>query len=351
MASKQAAAPPPVDEQREFHLGVLGSTGLIASYLCDNYGKDSGVKFIFGGRSAVRLQELKKSLSVKYAINEADIHTAVADVDDYKSLLDFTKRCRVLLTTVGPYMLYGEPVARACVETRTHYCDLTGEMPFVALLHARHGLAAKERGVKLISFCGFDSIPSDIAVMLIQNRAIEKTKKPCREVKLAVRSIRGGISGATLASALNVIGHKAMNSPYYLAAHAVDGPHNSLAGLPVQPRVCALHRDADFGYSTFYVMARVNENVVRWTNALLDYRYGYKETAKMAAEAALTVALQLSSCTPLTGVLSPAAGIGDPLVKRLIAKGITCKVYEQTNTQTPAAAAAAADTQTTKKAL
>ena len=78
---------------------------------------------------------------------------------------------------------------------------------------------------------------------------------------------------------------------------------------------------------------------------------GYKETAKMAAEAALTVALQLSSCTPLTGVLSPAAGIGDPLVKRLIAKGITCKVYEQTNTQTPAAAAAAADTQTTKKAL
>ncbi|CDJ34533.1 saccharopine dehydrogenase, putative [Eimeria mitis] len=212
-----STAPLPVDEEREFHLGILGSTGFVGN--------------------ATKLQELKKELSIKYGINEQDIHTAVADVDDYRSLVALTQRCRVLLTTVGPYLLYGEPVARACVETRTHYCDLTGEMPFVSLLYSRHGAAAKERGVKLVSFCGFDSVPSDISVMLIQEKAIQLTNKPCREVKLAVRSIRGGVSGATLASALNVMGHRSMKSSYYLAANAVDTPQNRIEGLPVQPRV------------------------------------------------------------------------------------------------------------------
>ncbi|CDJ50982.1 saccharopine dehydrogenase, putative [Eimeria brunetti] len=195
MAAQQTAATPPVDEPREFHVGVLGCTGfvgkLIAAYLCDNYGTDTQVKFVLAARSAQKLEDLKRELARKYGLNEKDINTAVADVGDYRSLVELAKRCRVLLTTVGPYMLYGEPVARACVEARTHYCDLTAEMPFVALLHARHGAAAKERGVKLVSFCG-----------------------------------------------------------------------------------TALHRDPHFGYATFFIMARANENVVRWTNALLNYRYG-----------------------------------------------------------------------------
>ncbi|CDJ38187.1 saccharopine dehydrogenase, putative [Eimeria tenella] len=356
------AAVPPVDEPREFHVGVLGVTG-------------------------------------------------------------FVGKCRVLITTVGPYMLYGEPVARACVEARTHYCDLTAEMPFVAMLHARHGLAAKERGVKLISFCGFDSIPSDLCVFMIQNKAIELTGKPCKEVKLAVRSIRGGVSGATIESALNVMGHSSMSNPYYLLQHAADNSQTLGQQLPVQPRVCALHYDQDFGYSTFFVMSRVNENVVRWTNALLGYRYGpgfvyyemlacsfnlltaavvlvctytsllavgcpvsrmllrllrllpaagegpgvrtlrsgcfrmeavgrcsvgtlraavgsswgdpgYSETAKMIAETALAVALELSCCSKLTGTLSPAAAVGEPLIRRLRDKGLQCEVNLE-----PAAAA------------
>ncbi|CDJ69799.1 saccharopine dehydrogenase, putative [Eimeria necatrix] len=326
-------------------------------------------------------------------------------------------------------MLYGEPVARACVEARTHYCDLTAEMPFVAMLHARHGLAAKERGVKLISFCGFDSIPSDLCVFMIQNKAIELTGKPCKEVKLAVRSIRGGVSGATIESALNVMGHSSMSNPYYLLQHAADNSQTLGQQLPVQPRVCALHYDQDFGYSTFFVMSRVNENVVRWTNALLGYRYGpsfvyyemlacsfnlltaavvlvctytsllavgcpvsrlllrllrllpaagegpsvrtlrsgcfrmeavgrcsagtlraavgsswgdpgYSETAKMIAETALAVALELSCCSKLTGTLSPAAAAGEPLIRRLRAKGLQVEVNLE-----PAAAAAAAQQQ------
>ncbi|XP_026192027.1 uncharacterized protein LOC34623421 [Cyclospora cayetanensis] len=312
-------------------------------------------------------------------------------------------------------MLYGEPVARACVEARTHYCDLTAEMPFVALLHSRHGQAAKERGVKLVSFCGFDSVPSDMCVFMIQKKAKELVRRPCSQVKMAVRSMRGGVSGATVASGLNLMGHRSMGDPFYLSLNAIDTPPLNAKGFPLQPRVCALHRDPDFGYSTFFVMSRVNENVVRWSNALQDYAYGrdfvyyemlacyfnfftailtmfatyaallavgcpltrylgrylglvpdpgegptmqtmnsgyfsveavgrvegitlratvgskhgdpgYKETAKMVVECALALALELPSCSRLTGTVSPAAGIGEPLIKRLRDSGMQCEV-------------------------
>lgn len=417
---------PPVDEPREFHVGVLGATGfvgrLIADYLCRNYSNSGNVKFIFAGRNSRRLEELKVDICNQNALKPASINTAVADVGDYASLVELAKRCRVLISTVGPYMLYGEPVARACVEARTHYCDLTGEMPFVALLHTRHGLAAKERGVKLVSFCGFDSVPSDMCVYMIQKKAYELAGKPCPQVKMAVRSLRGGVSGATLASGLNLMGHRSMGDPYYLAMHAVDRPPPNTTRFPIQPRVCMMHQDPDFGYATFFVMSRVNENVVRWSNALQDYRYGhdfvyyemlacsfnlltaflammatylslfavgcpitryagrmlglipspgqgpaqqtlnggyfsveavgkvaektvirariasnqgdpgYKETAKMITECALSLALEMPQCTKLTGAVSPSAGIGEPLIKRLRDSGILCDINVETDT-------------------
>ncbi|KAL8432124.1 hypothetical protein ACSSS7_004828 [Eimeria intestinalis] len=157
---------PPVDEPREYHIGVFGATGfvgkLVAEYLCRNYATTSSVKFVLAARSLARLEELKAQLCRQHDLNSQSISIAAADIGDYGSLVRLAKTCRVLITTVGPYMLYGEPVARACVESRTHYCDITAEMPFVALLHSRHGAAAKERGIKLISFCGFDSVPSDL---------------------------------------------------------------------------------------------------------------------------------------------------------------------------------------------
>ncbi|KAL8425925.1 hypothetical protein Efla_000902 [Eimeria flavescens] len=120
----------PVNEPREFHVGVLGATGfvgrLVAEYLCRNYAQTGNVKFVLAARNAERLQELKRKLSSGYGLAAEKVNVVTADVSDYASLVRLAKRCRVLVSTVGPFLLYGEPVARACVESRTHYCDITG---------------------------------------------------------------------------------------------------------------------------------------------------------------------------------------------------------------------------------
>ncbi len=149
--------------------GATGFTGkLVVEYLIKNYGSDNQ-KFTWAiaGRDREKLEELKHSF-VGIDPQSVNIKAYVADSFYSKSLDVLTSSCRAIISTVGPYLKYGLPLVESCVKNRTNYCDLTGEVPFIResidLFHER----ALDNKIKIIHSCGFDSIPSDLGVLLLQ---------------------------------------------------------------------------------------------------------------------------------------------------------------------------------------
>jgi short subunit dehydrogenase-like uncharacterized protein len=186
----------PPDEPKKWDLTVFGATGfvgrLIAAYLAQH--APAEVRLAIAGRTRAKLETLAAEL-------RRDVGIVVADVDDPSSLARMAAETRVLLTTVGPYVEYGEPVVRACVEQGADYLDLTGEPAFVERIVAAHHEVARARGVLVLPCCGFDSIPTDLGV-LWTTRALP------RDRSLTIAGYvegRGGFSGGTLASALGVL--------------------------------------------------------------------------------------------------------------------------------------------------
>jgi short subunit dehydrogenase-like uncharacterized protein len=149
---------------RDFDVVVYGATGftgaLTAEYLAKNAPRD--LKWAIGGRSQRKLDEVRKKLEREPCPPSGVI---IADVADDASMRAMTGKTRVLVTTVGPFDEHGEPVVRACVEEGTDYLDITGEPHFVDGTIERYHERAKERGIKVVSCCGFDSIPHDLGVL------------------------------------------------------------------------------------------------------------------------------------------------------------------------------------------
>ncbi|KEP62711.1 UNVERIFIED_CONTAM: saccharopine dehydrogenase domain-containing protein [Hammondia hammondi] len=271
------------DAGREFDVIVYGATGftgrLVAEYFCQHYVTENGeflVRFALAGRSMKKLEESRQTACTR-ARREAyteKIPLIAADSSDEASLAEMCRRAKVIITTVGPYLKYGEPLVKACVDSRTHYCDLVGEAPFVALTSQKYGRLAAERGVKVVHCCGFDSVPSDLSCLLLQDAALKAANAPCELVSTAVTQLHGGFSGGTVASLLNLAGSKDTFDPYYLCKHAlpefVSFTPSSKAYSPVR----FMTHDKDFGYGAFFIMAPLNEQVVRWSNALMGFKYG-----------------------------------------------------------------------------
>jgi short subunit dehydrogenase-like uncharacterized protein len=153
-------------EPREFDLVVFGATGftgaLTAEYLARN--APTGLRWALAGRSAEKLAAVRYRLA---AIDPAaaDLELLHADVTDPASLADVAARTRVVITTVGPYLSYGEPLVAACAEAGTDYVDLTGEPEFVDLMYLAHHATAERTGARIVHACGFDSIPHDLGAM------------------------------------------------------------------------------------------------------------------------------------------------------------------------------------------
>src|SRR4026207_1567477 len=112
---------------------------------------------------------------------------------------------RVVVSTVGPSPLYGCPLVKVCAETGTDYCDLTGEVQWIRRMIRKYEGAARASGARIVHCCGFDSLPSDLGVHFLQKHAMQKYGRTCPRVKLRVKAMRGGASGGTIASMLNVV--------------------------------------------------------------------------------------------------------------------------------------------------
>ncbi|WP_199589770.1 saccharopine dehydrogenase family protein [Lujinxingia litoralis] len=274
-------------EGREFDVIVFGATGftgrLVARYLARHARAGS---WAIAGRSEEKLMELRADLAGE-SLEAGGLSMIQADVSDGGSLRALARRARVVCSTVGPYALYGEPVVEACIEEGADYCDLTGEMDWVAEMIERHHEAARHKGVRVVHSCGFDSVPSDLGVLLMQQEAIARWGRPAGQGKYYLWQARGGFSGGTIASAAETVERAAgdarvrarLSDPYALY------PSGELPGPDGQPQDLVKY-DREIGAWTGpFMMARVNEKVVRRSNALRGFEYGreftYGEVVRM----------------------------------------------------------------------
>lgn len=257
-------------------LTVFGATSfvgqILARYLFAQFGAHDGLKWALAGRSEQKLQRLRGSLGPK----AARLPIVVADAADADALEALCGQTRVVVSTVGPYALYGEPLIKACAETGTDYCDLTGEAQWIRRMIDGYEKAARKSGARMVHSCGFDSIPSDLGVHFLQQQAIERFGEPCSRVRMRVKAMRGGFSGGTVASVLNLVKEATSNpalrkelaNPYSICP---DG----YAPAVRQPNVTSAQFDDDFdAWVAPFVMSAINTRIVQRSNALSKQAYG-----------------------------------------------------------------------------
>ncbi|WP_237341366.1 saccharopine dehydrogenase family protein [Williamsia soli] len=404
---------------REFDVIVYGATGFVGKLTAEYLAKHApaGTKVALAGRSEHKLAQVRFNLPAP--ANEWPL--VIADSNSPASLDAMAARTRVVCTTVGPYLKYGENVLAATVNAGTDYVDLTGEVPFVRLSIDKFHDQAASNGARIVHSCGFDSVPSDIGAYLLHKKVAEDGEGTMGDTTMVVRSFRGGISGGTVDS-MRVIAKEAGDANTrrtLLDPHALSTEPGGYAGIKrsAEPSDMAMVSGSKVdpslrGTLAPFFMASYNTRIVRRSNAILDNAYGpdfhygetmyvggipgvstaiagavtagtaaflgamsigpirsvldrllpkpgegpsekaretghfttetytttttgkryrsrmvakgdpgYKATAVMLAESALSLALHRDDLPPRTGVLTTAAAIGDVLIERLRGAG------------------------------
>jgi short subunit dehydrogenase-like uncharacterized protein len=256
---------------REFDVVLYGATGFVgkltAEYLAS--AAEDSVRIALAGRSQDKLERVRGELAAR----AASWPLIVAECDDQPALAAIAARATAIATTVGPYRKYGVPLVQACATAGTHYADLTGEPLFMRDTIDRFDAAARESGARIVHNCGFDSIPSDIGVLLLHEAAEE-----LEDTTFVVRRMKGGASGGTLDSLRVQVDEvrqdrsllKTLGDPYALspdrAAEPKLGSERDLRGAEYSQE---LHT-----WLGPFVMAPVNTRVVRRSNALQQWAYG-----------------------------------------------------------------------------
>jgi short subunit dehydrogenase-like uncharacterized protein len=257
-------------------LVVFGATSfvgkILARHLFEQFGTHGDLNWAVAGRSVSRLEELRRSLGSQ----AAKLPLVVADAADEAALRKMCLGTKAVVSTVGPYALYGEPLVKVCAETGTDYCDLTGEAQWIRRMLSRYEDTARKSGARIVHCCGFDSIPSDLGVFFLQRESMRRFGEPCTRVKMRVKAIRGGVSGGTVASIMNIVKEaatdpqlrKELANPYSLCP-------GGYAPLVRQPDVRFAEYDSDFeAWVAPFIMSAINTRIVQRTNALTKQAYG-----------------------------------------------------------------------------
>jgi len=260
----------------KFDIIVWGASGfvgkLICEYLVSHYGRDPGLRWAMGGRSKAKLEAVREALGPV----AADVPILTGDAADPVALETIVKQTKVMLSTVGPYAKYGSDLVAVCARLGIDYVDLAGEAQWIRRMINAHQKEAEKSGARIVPCCGFDSVPSDLGVFFLNAQVKKRTNAPCTTVKMRVKAMKGGASGGTIASMINMMEEmgrdpqvgEIMRDPYCLAP---DG----LREGPRQPSDAPVEYDEDaHAWIAPFVMAGINTRVVHRTNALLDYGYG-----------------------------------------------------------------------------
>jgi short subunit dehydrogenase-like uncharacterized protein len=257
----------------EFDAIVYGATGytgrLVAEYLLKTYGVGGDVRWAMAGRSAEKLAEVRDLIGAP-----AETPLIVADAHDVFALEAMARRTRVVITTAGPYQLYGSDLVAACARTGTDYVDLTGESNWIAAMMATHEGQARESGARLVFSCGFDSIPFDMGVWFVERLAKARLGAPAARVRGRVRGMLGGLSGGTMASGLTTMA--AISKDPSIGA-LLANPFALTPGFtgPTQPDGDKTYEDTVTGsWVASFMMAGINTKAVHRTNFLMGHPWG-----------------------------------------------------------------------------
>ena len=299
---------------REFDVVIFGASGytgkLVAEYMHDQYGDDQSIKYAIAGRNIEKLFEVKKDLK----LNE-DITILKVDSTDLDSLDKMTTSARCILTTVGPYQLYGSKLVESCAKNGTDYVDLTGEPGWMYEMINAHKETAQKSGARIVFSCGFDSIPFDLGVYFVQKAAKEKFGKPAPHVRGRVKAMNGEFSGGTIASLEATMSTlkekpeliKVLSNPFSLT-EGFEGPSQLDDSKPL------LDEKMNMWLAPF-VMAPINTKNIHRSNALFDHAYGEEfcyDEMMIAGEGdeGEQIAKAMSSGNPMGGNNAPQPGEG-----------------------------------------
>jgi short subunit dehydrogenase-like uncharacterized protein len=253
----------------EFDIVVYGASGftgrLVAEYLTLR-----GIKgWAMAGRSAEKLAQVRDEIGAP-----TDTPLIIADASTPETLTAMCNRARVIITTVGPYQLYGPELVAACAETGTDYVDLCGEPAWMREMIDAHDAVAKKSGARIVFSCGFDSIPFDLGVWFLQQEAAKRYGKPAPRVKGRVRKMQGGASGGTIASLTETMKAAAKNPKIigllkssFALTPGFEGPSQPSGLVPEYDRATGT-------WTAPFVMAPINTKNVHRTNFLLDHAFG-----------------------------------------------------------------------------
>ena len=257
----------------EFDIIVYGATGytgrLVAEHLFRTYGEGGDLKWAMAGRSAEKLAAVRDEMGALESVP-----LVVADASDPASLAAMAKRAKVIITTVGPYQLYGDGLVAACAEAGCDYVDLTGESHWIAKMIAANEGKAKASGARIVFSCGFDSIPFDLGVFFVEEEAKKRFGAPATRVRGRVRAMQGGLSGGTLASGMATMaaaqadpGLQAVLADPFALTPGFKGPAQPDGETPYEDKVTG-------SWVAPFMMASINSKAVHRSNLLLGHAWG-----------------------------------------------------------------------------
>jgi short subunit dehydrogenase-like uncharacterized protein len=306
-----------VPKTRDYDVVLYGAGGFTGRQTVAYFTKHApaGLRWAIAGPRFHTLEAARRDAGAPLGADDV----FVANSNDQAAVDAVVGRTRVLLSTAGPFALYGTSIVDACVRLGTHYVDITGETVWVHdIITAYHQRAAAD-GTRIIPCCGFDSVPSDLGALLVARRLQEALGAPCAEARAYVR-LKGGLNGGTVASLLNVIKsprRKGLDDPFLLDPPSSHSERQKILSADLKrPRY-----DPDAGFWTGpFVMAPTNTRVVRRSAALYAQwgePYGpdfvYTECSKY--DGAFASAKAIAGTTALGAFV---ALLRQPLTRRLL---------------------------------
>ena len=300
--------------EREFDVIVYGASGytgkLVAAYIEKEYGNNDSLKWALAGRNKDKLLNIRRELNLNSSLSILEV-----DSNDQASLDVMTSSAKCILTTVGPYQLYGSSLVESCAKNGTDYVDLTGEPGWMYEMINAHKETAEKSGARIVFSCGFDSIPFDLGVYFVQQAVQSKFGKPAQHVRGRVKAMNGEFSGGTIASLGATMATlkekpeliKVLSNPFSLT-EGFDGP------AQLDDSKVLLDEKLDMWVAPF-VMAPINTKNIHRSNALLDFQYGkdfcYDEMMIGGeGEEGKQIADAMTSANPMGGDNVPQPGEG-----------------------------------------
>ena len=297
---------------KDYDFVVYGATGftgkLVVEYLVHKYSNNSQIKWALAGRNLEKLESVAASKNVPEG-------TVLLEVDsnDNASIEEMVLKTKCVLTTVGPYQLYGNDIVSACAKSGTDYVDLCGEPGWMHEKINELTETARETGSRIVFSCGFDSIPFDLGVLFLQNEVTRRYGKPSLNVRGRVREMNGEFSGGTAASlgaTMAALKEKpelfaVLANPFSLS-NGFAGPDQPADNKPI------FDDKLDTWVAPFF-MAPINTKNVHRSNALMNHMYGkdfcYNEMWIMGpGDDGKAAADFISSSNPLSNAPKPGEG-------------------------------------------